>query len=120
MPLKNSESSRLNIDNGSDDDINPDDTSTGSDASELMRVQNRYIAMADPRGLRLIDIRRAHITVLYERYMQATPATFASQRLIFPEQVTVNPDKAPLLEEILPSLESMGFDMALSAQTYGA
>ena len=40
-------------------------------------------------------------------------ATFASQRLIFPEQVTVNPDKAPLLEEILPSLESMGFDMAL-------
>jgi len=112
LAIEELESSRLNIDNGSDDDINPDDTSTGSDASELMRVQNRYIAMADPRGLRLIDIRRAHITVLYERYMQATPATFASQRLIFPEQVTVNPDKAPLLEEILPSLESMGFDMA--------
>lgn len=77
-------------------------------------VGRRYAAMSDPRGLRIIDLRRAHQAVLYESILatlhSGTP--ISSQRLIFPEKVTLGTVYNPIIEELEPQLAATGFDIA--------
>lgn len=80
----------------------------------ILPVGRRYAAMSDPRGLRVIDLCRAHKAIIYER-MTATLAAggaFASQRLIFPEKVTLGSAYEPIVEELEPQLAELGFDIA--------
>ncbi|MDE7388655.1 MAG: hypothetical protein K2M97_05310, partial [Muribaculaceae bacterium] len=88
-----------------------DDVAAMSAATDMIPVGTRYVALADPRGLRLIDLRRAHFTVLHARFSRPD-ATFTSQRLIFPEQVTFGAADSPLVEELEPELALLGFDIA--------
>lgn len=77
-------------------------------------IGKRYVAMADPRGLRIIDLHRAHMAVLYER-LKATlhsGEAMSSQRLIFPEKVTLGTVYNPIMEELEPQLAEVGFDVA--------
>ncbi len=90
---------------------NPSAADLSVASSDLIQAGNRYVVMADPRGLRIVDLRRAHITVLYDRFSRPD-ATFTSQRLIFPEQARFNPDEQPLVEEMEPELSRLGFDIA--------
>lgn len=80
----------------------------------ILPIGRRYAAMADPRGLRIIDLRRAHKAILYERLTATLRAgdTFASQRLIFPEKVTLGSVYEPIVEELEPQLAALGFDIA--------
>ena len=76
-------------------------------------VGNRYAAVADARGLRVIDLRRAHRAVLYERFLDALRAgELSSQRLIFPEKVNLGAVYQPIVEELEPQLAKLGFDLA--------
>ncbi len=87
---------------------------TARHSAAILPLGRRYAAMADPRGLRIIDLHRAHKTILYER-LNATLAsdhTFASQRLIFPEKVTLGSVYEPIMEELEPQLAAIGFDLA--------
>lgn len=80
----------------------------------IIPVGRRYVAMADPRGLRIIDLHRAHQAVLYER-LSATLASgekMSSQRLIFPEKVTLGTVYDPIMDELEPRLAEAGFDIA--------
>lgn len=77
----------------------------------LVAAGNRYVMMSDPRGIRLIDLRRAHVAVLFHRFSRPG-VTFSSQRLIFPEQVTFEASMQPLVEELEPELTLLGFDIA--------
>lgn len=80
----------------------------------IIPVNRRYAALSDPRGLRIIDLHRAHQTVLYERLrtMLASCETLSSQRLIFPEKVTIGTVYNPIIEEMEPQLAAIGFDIA--------
>jgi DNA mismatch repair protein MutL len=92
-----------------------DESPAAVQPSAIIRVQNRYAVMPDARGLRVIDLHRAHVAVLYERFISALNSTehsFASQRLIFPEQITIEAAQEPLFREIEPQLAAMGFDLA--------
>jgi len=77
-------------------------------------IGRRYAAMSDPRGLRIIDLSRAHQAVLYESILatlhSGTP--ISSQRLIFPEKVTLGVAYSPIIEELEPQLAATGFDIA--------
>jgi DNA mismatch repair protein MutL len=114
--LEQEAESLLNLpDDAVESAINTDETPAAVQPSAIIRVQNRYAVMPDARGLRIIDLHRAHVTVLYERFMDALNSeghSFASQRLIFPEQITLEAAQEPLFREIEPQLTAMGFDLA--------
>ena len=63
-------------------------------------------------GLMIVDQHRADIRIRYERYMHQlndTPAQ--SQRLLFPEMVELAPSEAARMEELLPALSAVGFEL---------
>ena len=60
----------------------------------------------------LIDQQRAHIRILYEQYLQQLEQRKGiSQQLLFPETLEVSMLDMPVLEELLPDLRALGFDM---------
>ena len=75
-------------------------------------VGNRYIALSDSRGLRIVDLRRAHQAVLFSRFTGVAGIAASGQRLLFPETVRLEPAELPLMDELEPKLASMGFDLA--------
>ena len=81
--------------------------------SEFMQYQGRFIITPLNSGLALIDQHRAHIRVLYEQYMHLFKEhNAASQRVLFPDMITVSPSEALVLEEMLPQLQTLGFDLS--------
>lgn len=81
--------------------------------TEFFQLQSRYIVTPRAAGLTLIDQHRAHIRILYERYLSrlerhASP----SQRLLFPEMLQVSPSESVILEGLLPTLLEVGFDIS--------
>jgi DNA mismatch repair protein MutL len=76
------------------------------------QYKGKYIMTAVRSGLMIIDQYRADVRIRYERYM----AQFAQrqnnvQRLLFPEVVQFSPSEAAFFEQLLPDLESVGFDV---------
>lgn len=82
-------------------------------SSEFMQLQGKYIVSPLNSGLALIDQHRAHIRILYEKYMSQLAAHKApSQRLLFPETIQVSPSEKIVLEQILPQLCEVGFEIS--------
>ena len=77
------------------------------------QYKGRYIMTAVKSGLMIIDQYRASVRVLYEKYL-ANNAGHAAvpQRVLFPEAVQFAPSEAALLQEILPLLNQMGFELS--------
>ena len=102
------------------------------------QYKGRYIMTAVKSGLMVIDQHRADIRILFERYenqvernqegrnqgdealdslstsgdhgsgSQISP----SQRLLFPETLQLAPSEAVLMDQILPELATLGFDLS--------
>lgn len=90
-----------------------DESVPESDADgRTIPIGNRYVALSDSRGLRIVDLRRAHQAVLFSRFMGATGVAASGQRLLFPETVHLEPSETPLMDELEPKLAAMGFDLA--------
>jgi DNA mismatch repair protein MutL len=61
----------------------------------------------------IIDQHRAHVRILYEDYLrQMEQRGGRSQKLLFPEVVQLSLSESVLLDEIMPELEHMGFDVS--------
>ncbi len=75
--------------------------------------RGQYILTETEQGLMLIDQRRAHIRILYNRYMhQMQNNRGVSQKLLFPEIVNLTTGDAALVGEIQDELSAMGFDLS--------
>lgn len=86
-----------------------DDQPTGS----YVTIANRYITTPVRNGLMIIDRHRAHVRVLYERIMDCiAEGPIATQRMIFPETVSLSPSEDIMLASICDSLATLGFDVA--------
>ncbi len=84
-----------------------------SGTQDFIQYNGRYIITPLHSGLGIIDQHRAHIRILYERYMKQLENHQApSQRLLFPEMLTVSPSEAVALEGIIPQLQEVGFDLS--------
>ena len=93
------------------------DNSASPLASDLSPIhyqyKGRYIMTAVKSGLMIIDQHRADVRIRYERYMQQLEHHSAtSQQLLFPETVRVSPAEAVVLDKMLPSLTTIGFDLS--------
>lgn len=80
---------------------------------DFMQLQGRYILTPLGTGLALIDQHRAHTRVLYEQYMRELQThQAASQRLLFPEMITVSASEGVVLEHLIPSLQAVGIEVS--------
>lgn len=72
-----------------------------------------YIVTKSDRGVMIANQRRAHITILYNRYLsQQRSGESASQGLLFPEIMQLSPSDSALLAGCEEELFSFGFDLS--------
>ena len=86
---------------------------TADSFSRHLSLNNKYIVLASREGLMIIDRHRAHMRVLYDRYlaeMQAVPRP--SQKLLFPETVTLTPSQSTAMSAVSDLLERLGYDVS--------
>ena len=86
----------------------------------LWQYNGKYILLPGEEGLTMIHQHRAHVMVLYHRFLdQMTHAQGASQQLLFPEVISLSPDDMVLVEQITGDLRAIGFDLEqLSPDSY--
>ncbi len=81
-------------------------------SSQHYQYKGQYILTAVQSGLMMVDQRRAHVRILYERYMkQMQEHNAATQGLLFPELLELSPSDAALLTGILDDVRALGFDI---------
>jgi DNA mismatch repair protein MutL len=77
---------------------------------KFFQIKNKYIVCPVKSGLMLIDQKRAHERVLYEKFMQCLSSNRAvSQTDLFPMTVELNPADYQVLKEIDDGLKLLGF-----------
>jgi DNA mismatch repair protein MutL len=108
-PLSSVQAPELSLDN---------EAATTSNA--VLMVQGAYLVSTVKSGLILIHIKRAQERIWYERLKSDYEKDqLVSQQLLFPTSYSVAPSDAILLQEIIPDLRRIGFDiMANSAQEF--
>ncbi|MDH3943664.1 MAG: DNA mismatch repair endonuclease MutL [Anaerolineae bacterium] len=75
------------------------------------QVGSAYLVAEGPDGLYLVDQHAAHERVLFERFMAQSNAKIPSQTLLEPHTVELDPESASLLEEQLPHMHKLGFQI---------
>lgn len=83
------------------------------DTSSLhYQYKGRYILTSVKSGLMIIDQQRAHVRVLYDRYLaQIENRKGASQGMLFPDIVQFPVSEIPVLESIMEDLSYLGFEL---------
>ena len=91
-----------------------------SESAPIWQYGGKYIFVAVENGLMMINQHRAHVAVLYARFMEQLANTQgAMQQLLFPEVLTLTPDQMTSLLPLLPDLKAIGFDLEqLSPDSY--
>jgi len=78
----------------------------------FFQVKNRYIMCPVISGIMMIDQRRAHERVLYERYLASLgDGPRPAQVSLFPVETELNPGDIAILEEIGSQLRILGFEI---------
>ena len=86
--------------------------STVEKGTQHLQFKGRFILTSVKSGLMLIDQHRAHIRVLFERYMsQIRQKQGVSQGVLFPEIVQLPASEAAVLESILEDFSAVGFEL---------
>jgi DNA mismatch repair protein MutL len=82
--------------------------------SGFLLADQRYIVVIVKSGLMLIDSQAARERIVYERTMSALSEakTCASQQLLFPEHIELPPAETDIMLEIIPELDSIGFNIS--------
>lgn len=81
--------------------------------AQNLQFKGRFILTSVKSGLMLIDQHRAHIRVLFDRYMsQLSQKQGVSQGVLFPEMIQLPASEAAMLESILDDLSAVGFDLS--------
>lgn len=90
----------------------PDNEPALSDEPSTIQVKNRFILSASMSGVMIIDQHRAHVKVLYERFMtELSHGRVPSQRIMFPEAIVMNASQSAILTDIAPKLADCGFEI---------
>lgn len=80
----------------------------------LIQLHNTYIIAPVNTGFILIHQQSAHERILYERYASAVKGkSMATQRSLFPITVPLSAQDAVLLQELLPDLSILGYEIEL-------
>jgi DNA mismatch repair protein MutL len=81
--------------------------------SQYQQFKGRYILTSVKSGLMIIDQHRAHVRVLYDRYMmQIKQHQGMSQGVLFPEILQLPQSEVVVLHSINDDLTAIGFDIS--------
>lgn len=76
------------------------------------QIKGRYIVTPVQSGLMLIDQKRAHERILFEKYMDSLSShKVTGQKSLFPEVLELSANDFLLISDILPDLEYLGFEL---------
>lgn len=89
------------------------DVQPATESSALhYQYKGRYILTSVKSGLMVIDQQRAHIRILYDRYLaQIEARKGASQGMLFPDIVQFSLSEIPVLQSIMDDLSYLGFEL---------
>lgn len=86
---------------------------THSGDFSTIQVRNKYILSGAVSGVMVIDQHRAHIKVLYEKYLsQLAEGTPSVQQVMFPEVISLTARQNEVMKSIEQDIRDMGFDMS--------
>jgi len=78
--------------------------------SVYLQLKGRYILSPVKSGLMIIDQHRAHVRILFDRYInRLSGGTMSSQTILFPEVIHLSPAQSVTLQGLMPEMEKMGF-----------
>ena len=95
------------------EDLFSDESQGGIEMSNShFQYRGQYILTPVQTGLMIVDQHRAHVRVLYEKFLKQIEGQKASsQGLLFPEILQLAPSDAVLFQDMTDELQSLGFDM---------
>lgn len=89
------------------------DAAAGEKSTQHYQFKGRFILTSVKSGLMIIDQQRAHIRILYDRYLdQIARRQGASQGMLFPDIVQFPLSEAAVLQEIMEDLSFLGFELS--------
>lgn len=81
-------------------------------SSRHYQYKGRFILTSVKSGLMIIDQQRAHVRILYDRYLaQIASQKGASQGMLFPDIVQFSASEIPVLQSIMEDLSYLGFEL---------
>ena len=96
----------------SEKEINTSQSILAEKSPAHYQYKGKYVMTAVKSGLMIIDQHRAHVRVLYERYLeQIQQQTSHSQKVLFPEVLQFPVSDEVILEKLLPEMSKMGFEL---------
>lgn len=100
------------------EDENPESAGKIREAErKFFQIKNKYIVCPVKSGLMLIDQKRAHERVLYERFMECLSKNRpVSQTELFPLNIELDPVDYSVLEEIRNDLKILGFTIDFAGE----
>lgn len=80
---------------------------------EHYQYKQKYILTSVKSGLMIIDQHRAHVRILFDKYLeQIRNKKGISQRILFPERLDLSASEAAALPSIMGDLEALGFELS--------
>ncbi|NBW03048.1 MAG: DNA mismatch repair endonuclease MutL [Cytophagia bacterium] len=84
---------------------------------QVIQVLQKYLAIHITDGLLLIDQKKAYQRILYDQFMDhLNRKNGASQQLLFPITIQINPVDHVLFEEITQEIKDLGFRMEMDSE----
>lgn len=78
-----------------------------------IQIKGRYILSAISSGVMIVDQHRAHVKILYDKYLkQFGCSEIVSQSVMFPIVLNLTPSQSALMEEISDGMNAMGFNLS--------
>lgn len=78
-----------------------------------IQIKGRYILSAISSGMMIVDQHRAHVKILYDKYLkQFGCIEIVSQSVMFPIVLNLTPSQSALMEEISDSMNAVGFNLS--------
>lgn len=83
---------------------------------QVIQVLQKYLAIHITNGLLLIDQKKAYQRILYDQFIDhLNRKNGASQQLLFPRTIHINPADQLLFEEIKQEIKDLGFRMEMDS-----
>lgn len=80
---------------------------------EHYQYKQKYILTSVKSGLMIIDQHRAHVRILFDKYLeQIKNKKGISQRVLFPEVLDLSASEAAALPSVMEDMEALGFELS--------
>lgn len=91
-----------------------------TEVKEPLQLHGQYVIIQIKSGFLLIHQHHAHVRILYERYLKKLDSREELiQKQLFPISLQIARDKVDLFNELMPSLNNLGFEIqSFGGETY--